>query len=336
MEMAPDIAVRAQRFTPAAKLAGVCLAYAGTAALLFPTSFLAAFGDTRMRIYYLLMPLMMFLGLAFAGVINRPSSPIGFVRDKIRSRGAGALITIGIFMLCLAAFTAYKHDFSGLVTFFADPLFARVDATIHFGDPWREARSVPLPWLLDRLLYSFYSQLWIVLVAVIVIVAAWLENAAARQRYFTALMATALLLGVVVRLAGSSAGPVFYDRLFDPDLFEDLMESLKASNAGPDMLQITDYLYESYTSKQTVVGSGISAMPSFHVAMVTLNALFLWSLNRWVGAVAWLYAALIMFGSVYFGWHYAIDGYVSIAAVLLIWRWAGRLGQRHLRIDIER
>jgi hypothetical protein len=29
-----------------------------------------------------------------------------------------------------------------------------------------------------------------------------------------------------------------------------------------------------------------------------------------------------MFGSVYFGWHYALDGYVSIVAVLLIWRFA--------------
>ncbi|WP_165848596.1 phosphatase PAP2 family protein [Mesorhizobium delmotii] len=322
--MAPDIAAKPARMTASVKLGIFCLIYAGTAALLFPESFLAAFGETRLRLYYLLMPLMVFLGLAIAGVINRPRSPLGFVRDKLAARGIGATSTILIFMACVAAYTAYKHDFSGLVTFFADPLFARVDAAIHFGDPWRWARSVPVPPALDRLLYVLYSQLWLILLAGVVVFAAWLENAAARQRYFLALTTTAILLGVAVRLLGSSAGPIFYDRMFGGDRFADLITALKASNAGPDTLRITDYLYSSYTDNVTVVGSGISAMPSFHVAIVTLNALFLWSLNRWVGAIAWLYAAVILFGSVYSGWHYAIDGYVSIAAVLLIWRWASR------------
>lgn len=31
---------------------------------------------------------------------------------------------------------------------------------------------------------------------------------------------------------------------------------------------------------------------------------------------------MILFGSVYLGWHYAVDGYVAIIGVLLIWRWA--------------
>ncbi|TIN21837.1 MAG: hypothetical protein E5Y31_19780 [Mesorhizobium sp.] len=43
-----------------------------------------------------------------------------------------------------------------------------------------------------------------------------------------------------------------------------------------------------------------------------------------------MYVALILFGSVYSGWHYAIDGYVSIALVILIWWITGKSGQRHL------
>ena len=61
-------------------------------------------------------------------------------------------------------------------------------------------------------------------------------------------------------------------------------------------------------------------MPSMHVALAVLNAIFASSLNRWAGILAWARAAAIMFGSVYFGWHYALDGYVSIAAVIIIWR----------------
>lgn len=322
MEMAADLTTRTLRLKPSVKLACVCLTYAATTALLFPASFLAAFGETRMRIYYLLIPPMMLLGLSIAGIINRPQSPLGFVRDKIVSRGVGASLTILIFMACLAAFTASKHDFSGLVSFFADPLLSRIDAAIHFGDPWRWARSIPLPAFFDRLIYILYSQLWIVQLAGVVIFAAWIEDAAARERYFTALMASVLVLGVGVRLIASSAGPIFYDRMFGGDRFADLIATLRTSNAGPETLQITDYLYASYISNKTVVGSGITAMPSFHVAIVTLNSLFLTSINRWVGAVAWLYAALILFGSVYSGWHYAVDGYVSIAAMFLLWRWS--------------
>lgn len=320
METSADLVASPSRFTPNAKLATVCLTYAGTAALLFPQSFVAAFGEFRLLLLYLFLPPLMLVGLAIAGIINRPQSPLRFVRDKIKTRGVGALLTILTFFSCLAAFTAFKHDFSGLVPFFADPLFARLDAAIHFGDPWRWARSLLLPSFFDRVMYVLYSQFWIVQLGGVVVFAAWLENAALRLRYFVALTATAIILGIVVRLLGSSAGPIFYDRMLGGGRFADLTASLNASSAGPDTLRIADYLYGSYVSNKTVVGSGISAMPSFHVAIVTLNALFLWSLNRWAGAVAWLYAALILFGSVYSGWHYAIDGYVSIAAVLLIWR----------------
>ena len=35
--------------------------------------------------------------------------------------------------------------------------------------------------------------------------------------------------------------------------------------------------------------------------------------------IGWLYAALIMFGSVYTGWHYAVDGYLSAVLTSAIW-----------------
>ncbi|RWF66833.1 phosphatase PAP2 family protein [Mesorhizobium sp.] len=330
METSTDLAAPV-RLTPAAKLAIVCLVYAGIAAWLSPTSFLAAFGETRLRIYYLLIPPTIFFGLAIAGVIKRPQSPLGFIRDKIKSRGVGACLAIMLFIACLAAFTTYKHEFSESVSFFADPLFARMDAAIHFGDPWRWARAIPFPWYIDRLLFIFYSRLWLAQLAGVVVFAAWLDDAVARQRYFTALTTTAIVLGIGVRLAGSSAGPIFYDRLFGEVRFADLTKTMMQSNAGPDTMGIADYLWASYVSNETVIGSGISAMPSFHVAIVTLNALFLSSINRWVGMATWIYAAIILFGSVYSGWHYAIDGYASIALVLLIWR----LAQRDLRVDIE-
>ncbi|WP_189353934.1 MULTISPECIES: phosphatase PAP2 family protein [unclassified Mesorhizobium] len=322
--MAPDIAAEQSRFSVSAKLAVACLCYAGLAAYLYPDTYFAALGTFRLLLLYLLLPFLILIGLIVAAVVSQPRAPASWLLHKLASRGVGAASTLGVFILCLAAFTAYKHEFSQMVPFFADQFLARIDADLHFGDPWRWARALPVPGIADRALYILYSQLWFVVLATVVVVAAWLDDASKRQRYFLSLITTAVVLGVIVRLAASSAGPIFYDRLFDPDRFEDLIRSLKASDSGPDTLLITDHLYASYTTHRASIGTGISAMPSFHVAIAVLNALFLSSLNRRVGALAWTYAGVILFGSVYFGWHYAIDGYFSIIATVLIWRYSGQ------------
>ncbi|ESX95787.1 phosphatase PAP2 family protein [Mesorhizobium sp. LNJC405B00] len=311
-----------------AKLAIFGLCYAGVAAGLFPETYLAALGTQRLLILYFLPPFLILFGLAIAAMINRPRSPLSWLRDKLKSRGIGATCTLGVFILSLAAFTTFKHEFSQMVPFFADEILATIDTALHFGDPWQWLRALPIPAFADRALYILYSHLWFVLLAGIVVVAAWLDDALKRQRYFLSLTVVVIVLGVILRLTASSAGPIFYDRMFESDRFEDLMMSLKASNAGPDILLIADYLYSSYTTHKASIGTGISAMPSFHVAIAVLNALFLWSLNRWAGLIAWIYAGLVMFGSIYFGWHYATDGYLAIVATVMIWlycgRWVGR------------
>ena len=79
------------------------------------------------------------------------------------------------------------------------------------------------------------------------------------------------------------------------------------------------YLWTLNTIGQTGLGSGISAFPSVHVALATLNALFAREYSRRLGIVAFAYAALIEVSSVYLGWHYAIDGYAAAIATVLIY-----------------
>ena len=54
-----------------------------------------------------------------------------------------------------------------------------------------------------------------------------------------------------------------------------------------------------------------------------MNALFVIERSRLWGRIAFLYVAFVLASSVYLGWHYAIDGYVSIAVVA-----AGHFGLR--------
>jgi hypothetical protein len=46
--------------------------------------------------------------------------------------------------------------------------------------------------------------------------------------------------------------------------------------------------------------------------------------NRTLGWAYAVFALLILVGSVHLAWHYAIDGYFSAIAVLLVWWGSGR------------
>lgn len=61
---------------------------------------------------------------------------------------------------------------------------------------------------------------------------------------------------------------------------------------------------------------GIAAMPSLHVAAVTMVTIFFFQLGSLAGIVATvlgsLFAMTIFIGSVFLQWHYAVDGYAGI------------------------
>lgn len=301
------------------KLAYFCGAYVLAAILLIPETYFSVFTQYPVQRYFLFIPPLLFIGLIVAAIINQPRLPFSFIRNKLATRGKGAACIILMLIISATAYTAFKHEYSMWMPFFADRFLADLDQALHFGEPWRFAHAV-FPAALEPALYRLYSWLWFVEVVGVVLVAAFLENRYARERYLAAFAVTVISLGSVVRIAGSSSGPIFYDRMFGGDRFAGLIGTLQQSDSGQGILKISDYLYSSFATDTSVLGTGISAMPSLHVALAVLNAMFVASLNKWAGALAWAYAAAIMFGSVYFGWHYALDGYVSIAAVAVIWR----------------
>ena len=89
-------------------------------------------------------------------------------------------------------------------------------------------------------------------------------------------------------------------------------------------LDVQQMLWDNYQNNKVGMGSGISAMPSMHVATATLMALFGWQYSRIAGIVLTLYALVIFIGSVHLGWHYALDGYVGALGAALVWWLVGR------------
>jgi hypothetical protein len=96
-------------------------------------------------------------------------------------------------------------------------------------------------------------------------------------------------------------------------------------------LRVQRTLWENFATGQNMPFVGISAMPSVHVAVAVLFALLGWRISSWLGWIFSLYAGVILIGSVHLGWHYAVDGYLSIAGALAIWAVVGMLRRVHRR-----
>jgi PAP2 superfamily len=303
---------------------GICGLYISFAVVLFPQTYLKVAQESLIGSLLFGLPICMGIGLVAAGLLNGPHSFVPFVYNRIMQQGATVVVTTIVFLLTVTAFSTVKYEYARIVPFFADHFLADLDATLHFGDPWIWTRRI-VPDFLDEPLAFAYSGLWFLQVVASIVFAAFLFDRRKRETYFLTLIVSTTLLSTLLRVVGSSAGPIFYDRIHGGDRFSALMANLLASEGGSSVLGISDYLYYSYISESVVVGTGISAMPSFHVAFATLNSLFFMSVNRIVGRIMIGFASVIMFGSVYFGWHYALDGYVSILVVCLIWRWAEKV-----------
>lgn len=296
----------------------LCLLYTAAAALCFPSTFILVLKQYPFFRFLVYVPPLLAGGLLCAALLHQPRAPFSFIRQKLAERGKGAATIIAVMVLSATAFTTLKHEYAKLVPFFADPLLASLDARLHGEDPWRMLRGL-LPSALEFPLFLLYSVLWFAEVIAGVITAAFLADRGLRERYLATFTFTVLSLSTAVRLMLSSAGPVFYDRIHGGARFADLIASLEASGAGRAVLRITGYLYTSYATDTTVLGTGIAAMPSLHVALAFLNAMFFSRFGRAAAVLGWSYFAVILFGSVYFGWHYALDGYVSMAVVLTLW-----------------
>ena len=142
-----------------------------------------------------------------------------------------------------------------------------------------------------------------------------------RSQFLWTYVITWTLLGNVVAYFFMSGGPTFYERITGSDRFTVLTSYL--SQQAPMTNEIRDWLWTNYASGLAGSATGISAFPSLHLALATLFVIQAWHFDRRLGFVLGAFCAVIQIGSVHLGWHYAIDGYFSIIATMLIWKATG-------------
>lgn len=219
-------------------------------------------------------------------------------------------LTVGILLvalqMCVLQWT--KSMIPHVTTMWADPMLARFDRALFLGtDPWRLSHEVfgRAAWI-----DSAYIA-WGPIKFATLLILLFLPVSPAKNRALSAYFVI-FAVGCVLQYALPSGGPIFFERLGHGTDFQDLPVPHFAGEAA-------NYLWANYRGSG-IVGTGISAMPSIHVAIALWLALTWRSLG--FGYLGFIFYAVILVGSVHTGFHYALDGIVgsimSAAAWLLV------------------
>ena len=244
-------------------------------------------------------------------------------RDDLVRRLSHALLAVFLTTAFFLIFTMLKTTMPHILPFWADPLMAEVDRALHFGhDPWVLTHMFQ-PWIDAGWAGQIYFNAWAAPAMFLPVMLILIDGDKARVNRFIWLYAFAwIVMGNIVALAFLSAGPVYYDRLIGAEEFTGLSAALASSGiaSGP-MGAIQDKLWDAYVTGAQHAGSGISAFPSVHIAMISVIALYIYERWRVLAPLSAFLVLSYLFLSVYLGWHYAVDGYFSLAAVAAAWVW---------------
>lgn len=245
-----------------------------------------------------------------------------FSPRRLAALCSGFLLLIGL-MVFQGAFTSFKNVFPVWAGGFAyDHALAGIDRALYLGhDPWTLLYRVGDSSLVRSIVEWSYDKAWfIVCYGILFWIAVAPEAARVRTRYMVTYVTIWLVLGNLLAGLLPSAGPAFYgDVTGDTARFAPQLAFLAS---GPERLfsasVVQQYLWSLYSAGLPGFGSGISAFPSVHVGLVTMNAIFVWEYRRWLGVIAFAYVGFIAASSVYLAWHYSVDGIAAIFLTVVI------------------
>lgn len=264
---------------------------------------------------------------------HRPDRPLSFLIADFRNNYLTPhriLAPLPLLLLTppfISVVSSLKRLIALMHPFSWDARFAELDRLLHGGvQPWELLQPLLGHPYVTSVVSELYSYPWFIALALTQFWLIFTTHGARNRLVLTSLLCW-ILLGNLAATLFSSAGPAYYAHFVaGPDPFGGLVAYLSGVNEVIPLsaLETQAYLWSMYESGALLPGTGISAMPSMHLSMATLMVLAARHISRGLAICALLYLVFLEIGSVHLGWHYAIDGYVSIAATLLIWWGLGR------------
>lgn len=269
----------------------------------------------------------------------RPVSPIKSTWIRLRERHlANANVPAILFgflgiALVMPVFVNMKPTIPMINPFVYDSAFEHLDRILHFGNqPWELLEPITNNALVTFILHRNYYFWFPVIFVTFFWQMATPRDPALRMQFIIAFLACWIVIGTVMAIGFSSAGPIFFDRLAveNPDTYARATAFFEEIDKQSPLLMIfiRDSLWEGYQGNvDKAYIRGISAMPSMHVSLAMLLVLFGWK-KHWIFGLGYtIFFLMIAIGSVYLLWHYAVDAYVAIIATIPIWWISGILSR---------
>lgn len=218
--------------------------------------------------------------------------------------------------LILSTFNTFKVFIPRINPFFLDGFLSDLDRWALGTDAWRLTHAVIGP-IGTRTLDVFYG-LWFPAWLIAIMHFSLFADRELQRRFFLSFIGVWALLGIVLAILMSSAGPCFLELIQHP--YADRYAGLFPLQDAPGAAKAQEYLGKAYLTGEIGLAKGISAMPSVHVAVVALLVLAVRTYSRFVFAAALFMYMMIFVGSVHLGWHYVSDGIIGTAGAMVLWR----------------
>jgi len=223
---------------------------------------------------------------------------------------AALLVALGA-----SLFSALKYSIPALVPFWLDPHLDWAERALFGAPPW-QLLNWALGWAtmtVDRIYGAWLPTQLVVLFLVILA-----RPSPAKSKALACYAAAWFLIGIIAATAFSSAGPVFYDRAIGGTQYAALHATLVRHDAWM-VIATSDAMWAAHASGHPGLVSGISAVPSMHVAISLWMVLTARALAPKLAPMAWAYFAFILIASVQLGWHYASDGIAGCLGLAALW-----------------
>lgn len=259
---------------------------------------------------------------------GRPARPSAFLVATYRARLMRPHVLTSLPMLALViGFMPFFSKLKSLIPLFNaytwDATFIAWDRALFFGqDAWQVLQpALGYPMVTAALALLYHAWFLLIYIGTLYVLF-WPAAAPVRRQYLLAFFLIWTLVGGFLAAIFASVGPCFLEPILGDPSFAGQMAYLRAADAAvPVMtLDVQAMLLGWHQAGQGGLGSGITAMPSMHVAMATLFWLMIRRVSPRAGKAFGAFLAVIWVGSVHLAYHYAVDGLIAAAATYALWR----------------
>lgn len=259
--------------------------------------------------------------------IVRPEKPLSYAIQTLRNAGFERVLAFFFICLCLStvmvSFVSLKVLIPVINPFSWDQAFAHLDFLIHGNDPWK----ILYPYLCAPWVTKFLVVIYLFYFYAIFAGASWHiaspVDSLVRKQFLLSFALCWIILGNIMALVFSSAGPCFYQYVAaNPQKYSQLMAYLHLSTTpAQHIVQSQQILWHNYRHNIYDTLFAISAMPSMHVSLTYL--LVLSAKTPIPKIAATILTVLVSLACVHLGWHYAVDVYVAVLGTWIISKLVG-------------